>query len=191
MEDYFNSISLLVGIVGLAISAIMAYLYFKDRFPQTSSLKFKTIVKGCKNLLNQFENNSYRPDVIIGIHTIGIGGGAIVAEILAVELDLPLYIFNVDIKKQNEEDEYSKITSNAINNMTNQKILLVDDICNTGRTLNLVKNKVNTNRNDLNIAVIIAPPKHIVSQVELDYFVFRSDTGHIYSRDWMITKNKK
>ena len=187
MSSSIELLSLVIGSIGTGGTIYMGYLRYRDRYPRNGTLKLKKIVSGCAKLRKSFEDSLFEPDMVVGVHAIGLGGGAIVAEILAVDMNLPLHVINLDIVDDRRHNELELSTSQFLAALPNaSQILLVDDICNTGRTLKAARDLFLQAGHEVKIAVIAAPPEHAVSIVEVDFWVYRT-SGQIYERDWMLT----
>src|SRR5215210_5046149 len=98
-----NTVGFIVGIVGLLISMVMAFFYFRDRHPRLGKLTWKQIVNGALQLVSEVEKTSYKPEIIVAVHAQGIGCGEIVGEIIAVKMNLPFSVISIDIVLSREK----------------------------------------------------------------------------------------
>jgi hypoxanthine phosphoribosyltransferase len=92
-----------------------------------------------QNILNQIASDNYQPDIIIGITR----GGCSPAIKVSHELDIPtssFYTWKVSVKGDRSLIDPFPITDEDI--LKNEKILIVDDINDSGQTLSFVKNAV-------------------------------------------------
>ena len=105
----------------------------------------KNIRKDCRKIVSELKTfKNFEPDVIIGIAR----GGAIPATYIAYMLNKPLLTLSIqtydNMQKKDNINRYS-IYSNInnfilINNLKKKKLLFIDDIVDTGETLNYLKN---------------------------------------------------
>lgn len=79
-------------------------------------------------------------DIIIAINR----GGVIPAGILNQKLNLPIEIININYRDDNHNPKYGapKLLNEFNINLSNKKILLVDDVARTGKTFELAKKVV-------------------------------------------------
>jgi len=98
---------------------------------------WKKIEKYSFELLNKFNESKMKFDYIIGINR----GGLIPALIISNQLDCKLICIGAKSytgKKRNKLNIYSY----PVVNLKNKNVLIVDEICDTGITLNTIKKKV-------------------------------------------------
>jgi uncharacterized protein len=180
-----NLVGLVIGLVGLVLSVVMAYFYFIDRNPRFGKLRLKDLILGSKQLVKKIEEASYNPDLIVAIHSFGIGFGTVVGEIIAVKKKIPLTVITVDITEPEKTDTGAKIIGVDVNFIQGKRVLLVDDICNSGRTLFVAKKQLESLKCEVKTAVVLAPPETVTSMSKLDFFVSRS-TRQMMAKDELI-----
>ena len=100
--------------------------------------------------------NKYKPDIIIAI----AGGGLIPARILRTFLNLPLYIISVkhyynDLNNCDKRYENINVVQWCKQDFTNKKILLVDEVDDTRKTLDFCTKKLKKDNNPKSIAVCV------------------------------------
>jgi len=104
--------------------------------------------KDMGELLNKF--NQIMPklkkekfEMIIAINR----GGVIPAGIINQSLNLPLNIININFRDDNNKPRYNepKLLNEFKINTENKKILIVDDVCRSGKTLKFAKKPIGKN----------------------------------------------
>jgi hypoxanthine phosphoribosyltransferase len=179
------------GILGTVMGIIMAVYYFIDRHPRFGKLKLKQVISGARQIAENVHNSSFNPEIIVAIHSKGIGFGAIVGEIVAVEENLPLSVISIDISQPQKTPSGATILGIDSTLIKNKRILLVDDICNSGRTLAAARKEIESLQCEVKTAVILAPPEPVVPMTNIDFFVFRSTTGQVFVREVILPKRTK
>lgn len=81
-------------------------------------------------LICQMDADNYRPTIIIGIAR----GGLVPAVMLSKWYGIPLYPLTISFRDQDRYDELE------IHKVSGHKILVVDEICDTGKTLEFLDN---------------------------------------------------
>ncbi len=101
-------------------------------------IDFNTIVESVDRLLSHIKQEDVKYDYVVGFGR----GGLIPATLLAYKLDLPVLCFSVasydGTSQQSTYKIYQEIDFDKLQKDT--KILVVDDICDTGDTFMLFKN---------------------------------------------------
>ncbi len=119
-----------------------------------STLKFTydEIHKIIKNK-HEYISTSFKPDLIVAIS----GGGLIPSRILRTYLDIPIYTVSMHFYNEKHElMENPEIIQWIDNDFSNKRVLIVDEIDDTGTTINYcVKKLKETNRcNEIGAFVI-------------------------------------
>lgn len=98
-------------------------------------LSWTDVEKHVNNIAVQLYKNNWKPDYIVGLHS----GGSIPATMLSKMLDITSYSLDVRLRDNNGDGPESNawMAEDAYNG---KKILIVDDINDSGATINWIKN---------------------------------------------------
>lgn len=127
--------------------------------------EFRTEVKTLTNKID------FKPDVIIGI----VRGGLVPARILSSELKVK-DMYALTVKKVGEE---RKVTSDISEDLTGKKVLLVEDMLETGRSLVVAKDYLLTKGAEVKTACLYTMP---ISELKPDFFV--KEVAEVTSFPW-------
>lgn len=109
---------------------------------------------------------------------------------LCREIDLPLYVDFIEVSSYGDSTESSgivKITKDFKHSITDQHVLLVEDIVDTGLTLNYLMDLMATRRPaSLNIAALLVKPEKQQLKHPLKYFGFEIEDRFVvgYGMDY-------
>jgi hypoxanthine phosphoribosyltransferase len=151
---------------------------------------WKRFVKACYDLVKKID---YKPDVIVAITT----GGLTVAGVLSRLLNVT-YIETIGVthyKGDQKRDELIKISGTTFDkDRQTNNILVVDDVCDTGVTLEYVLNYFKEQYGYLKVksATIHYKPKK--AKIKPDYYLLETDKWIVYPwevEDWLNDKPKK
>ena len=95
-----------------------------------TNITWKTLREGTFELSKRIETNTLKPDLIVAIAR----GGLIIAQLLSDSLHLPIASFTVVSYKDLKQSHEPQITHPLGAKLTGKKVLLVDDISDTGTT---------------------------------------------------------
>jgi len=104
-----------------------------------------------KNIVNQIDNSKKDYDYVVGIKR----GGLIPAVCISHILGLPMYSLDWSNRDYPEKNDYQKVLQ------SNSKILLIDDICDTGETLIRIKELYNFSNIDTAVLLYNEDQIHI------------------------------
>ncbi len=129
----------------------------------------------------KIQRQNYKPDIIVGIARGGVVPARILADLLETpELGFIQIEFYTDINQTHKEPTLKQALTNQI---TNKKALLVDDIADTGESLQLAKNiprrakrKRNQNSHSIPKTTIYNQPQISAKNKQLNWIVFPWDT---------------
>jgi hypoxanthine phosphoribosyltransferase len=137
------------------------------------------IYEMCLDLASMIKASGFEPDLIVGIAR----GGWVPARLLSDFLDNPNITsikveFYLDIGKTKNEPTITQDIQVSVNG---KKILLVDDVADTGKSLMLVKNHLkNMGASEIRIACIYFKPWSIVKP---DYYVRETEAWIIFPHE--------
>jgi hypoxanthine phosphoribosyltransferase len=112
------------------------------------------------DLANKIQGDGYKPDVIIGIAR----GGLVPARILSDFLETPeLAIIQIEYYVSNAQTRQEPILKRSLHTqITDKKALLVDDVSDTGKSLQLAKNHLQQqDAKEIKTATLYAKPETI------------------------------
>lgn len=118
----------------------------------------------------------YKPDVIVGIARGGLIPAVRLSHILGdIELKVIDVKFYTDI---NEHTEMPKITIPIYGDLKDKKVVIVDDVSDTGKTLEVVINEVKRlGAKEIKVACLAMKPW---TSVVPDFYVFRTDKWIVF-----------
>lgn len=103
--------------------------------------KLGDINAGCKHIMMWLSNNDFKVDAIVGVAR----GGLIPATILAYQLEVPMFVESVSSYDQIGNRTKTKILQpvnvKEMKELGYNNVLIVDDICDSGKTLSELRDK--------------------------------------------------
>lgn len=146
---------------------------WQDDYLPISWIEF---AKLSENLGQQLIKNDRQFDLIVAIAR----GGLAVAQILSDALSLPIASFTIQSYKDLKQQSASKITFGLGKKLKNQKVLLVDDVADSGKTfirgISYLE-KQGTKREDITTASLHYKPHSVFKP---DFFVVETSKWIIY-----------
>jgi len=126
----------------------------------------------------------YKPDLLIGISRGGLAPSVRFSHITRLPLRIMGFKFYKSIGKTQEKPE---ITIPLTENIENKKILVIDDVADTGETLAEVKRYLEEkNPAEVRVAVIVKKPTSIFDP---DYYIMFTDKWIVFPWEKMpVTK---
>jgi xanthine phosphoribosyltransferase len=85
-----------------------------------------------QEILRQLHNDAWRPDYVVGLTR----GGLVPANLISQYLECPMHTLKVSLRDGAEQESNLWMAEDAFNN---KKILIVDDINDSGATINWIK----------------------------------------------------
>lgn len=155
----------------------------------TRNVFFPEVLESIKIMVEQIKESKYQIDLIIGVSS----GGAIVGGLLSRALNIPLaQVIRSQPSLEADKPEESKIET--IPDVADKRILLVDDICKSGYTLNLVRNNCETAAEVKTAALLLMLQEgededDLPSEKRLDYRVFTTDNISVKMPWDTVTRN--
>jgi hypoxanthine phosphoribosyltransferase len=140
-------------------------------------------------LKENIRQSGFDPEVIVGIHTVGYGGGGLVGDVLASHLHRPMLTACAELRDSDRKAHVYKISDELIRG---KRVLLVDDVCTTGGTLRDVKNDLETTYDckELKVAVIVKPTLKLPLPLKIDFWAFETPY-YVLDREWRIQPPRK
>jgi|TARA_R110000822_G_scaffold73728_4_gene177212 hypoxanthine phosphoribosyltransferase len=113
----------------------------------------KQIDKLTEKIVYQLAREQWKPDYVIGLTR----GGLIPAVYISHILDVPMLTLKINLRDHVEQDNLYEAHHGIYDLIGHKKILIVDDINDTGATLNYILDQVNVDQQsaDLKFAVLI------------------------------------
>lgn len=130
-------------------------------------------------LVDKVLKSGYNPDVIIGISRGGLVPLRIFSdEFEDVEIGIIRVVFYEDVKKTGSEP---KIIQDVNANVVGKKVLIVDDVADTGRSLETVRNHIQgKGASSVKIATVYYKPWSILKP---DYYVKKTEKWIIFPHE--------
>lgn len=173
MNEYISIASVTITIISIIVT-----IYFYDRSNVSllgrGSLGIRKIKNGVIIVVNKIKKDNFRPDIIVSINSISYGGGPLVGDMLSAKLSIPMEIINIDIREETARILFDanrlKFNANAI--------LIVDDICNTGRILKLAYDAIKQYNSEsiIKVAVVLSVRAEVLPPVRIDFSAYESRT---------------
>jgi|TARA_R110002124_G_scaffold128874_2_gene290018 hypoxanthine phosphoribosyltransferase len=129
--------------------------------------KLGDINAGCKHIMMWLSNNDFKVDAIVGVAR----GGLIPATILAYQLEVPMFVESVSSYDQIGNRTKTKILQpvnvKEMKELGYNNVLIVDDICDSGKTLSELRDKYSAGGVNTKTTTIYAKKStaHMVSTV--------------------------
>jgi len=136
-------------------------------------ISWDVAVEYCEQLARKID---FKPDVIVGISR----GGLVPARILSDMLDNKnLAILGIIFyKKVGERTESPQITQDLTKDIKGKKVLVVDDVSDTGKSLIVAKDYItNKGASEIKVATLHYKPH---SKLKPDYYIRTTDAWIVY-----------
>lgn len=126
-------------------------------------------------LVEMVKRDSFRPDIIVGVSRGGLIPAAVLSDRLGVDCDAVRLRYYKSV--QNTE-ETPKIIQHISSDLSGKKVLIVDDVADTGHSLQTVKRYVQEKgAEDIMVCTLHYKP---CSVIKPDHFVEETDAWIIY-----------
>ena len=105
--------------------------------------KLSDINAGCKHIMMWLSNNDFKVEAIVGVAR----GGLIPATILAYQLEVPMFVESVSsydhivFGHRTETRILQSVNVKEMKELGYNNVLIVDDICDSGKTLSELRDK--------------------------------------------------
>lgn len=145
---------------------------------------WRVIEGACLDIARQLNNDNWKPEYIVGLTR----GGLIPATMLSHYMNVPCKTLHVQLRDGHEgEDDTETNCWMADDAAQGKKILIVDDINDTGATLNWIQKDWATTRtsgswgDNVRVAVIV---NNVTSTAAVDYSVYDIDKDE--KNEWFV-----
>jgi hypoxanthine phosphoribosyltransferase len=140
------------------------------------------VIKLSLQLAKEVKESNFQPDVIVSIHR----GGMVIARLLSDYLDVrDIRSVRVEHYTTLEKEESARIAEPLPNRLDGLKVLLVDDVSDTGESLKVAKQHLlDMGASEVRVATLHYKPW---SSVKPDYFVEETDRWVVYFWEWAET----
>ncbi len=152
-----------------------------DMSLKTVRLSWTEIERHCGKLANIIRSSGFLPDVIVGIQR----GGCIPAVVLSHFLGVR-YFYTLGMRTTTSNDvravrQRPTITADLPRRLVSgKKVLLIDDVTNSGSTLSTAKNHmIELNCTDVKSAVVVWDTVN-VDCCQADYYAIRADSWVVF-----------
>ncbi|HIP85382.1 MAG TPA: phosphoribosyltransferase [Pyrodictium sp.] len=143
------------------------------------TVSWHDIEEGCLNIAEKIVKNGYRVDVIVGI----LRGGWVPARLLSDYLGVP-NVGALEIKFYRgvgETGEKPVVTQPLVVDIRDRNVLIVDDVADTGKTLNVAQNFLSLyGPKQVKTATIYVKPWSIIKP---DFYAWETDAWIIFPWD--------
>ena len=138
-----------------------------------------------RQLAFMIRNDNYQPDIIIAIARGGYTPARILSDYLGV---MDMTSFKVKHYQSTEKDAVAVIQHPLAADVSGQKILLVDDVSDTGDTFDVAIDHINESTNPTEIRSAVLHHK-TVSKYKPDYYTREVKEWHWITYPWAIMED--
>lgn len=107
-------------------------IFNKKKAPVKEFRSWEDIEKGCKSIVKELKLTEFTPDYIVGLTR----GGLIPAVCISHLTGIPMHTLNISLRDGDEQENKLWMSQDALDG---KKILIVDDINDSGETINTLK----------------------------------------------------
>jgi len=142
-------------------------------------LSWEQIYDMCLELGEKIKGSGYTPDIIVGIARGGWIPARIVSDILGnPDLASMKTEFYTDV---GETSARPRITQNVSVSVAGKRVLVVDDVADTGKSLELIRESlIRQQASDVRIAALHCKPKSVLRP---DFFVAETEAWIVYPHE--------
>ncbi len=146
------------------------------------------VVKWTRDLAYVILDSGYKPDVIVAIARGGLTPARLLADYMDVIDMLSLKVEHWIETGAHQEEAVIKYACKGVD-LSGKKVLLVDDICDTGKSIVVAKKFIEENWNPGEIRVATMQYIEPVSQIRPDYYVDLVKDWTWYMYPWNYTED--
>jgi len=153
--------------------------------PQWELVSWEIFYDMARQLAFMIHNDNYQPDIIIAIARGGYTPARILSDYLGV---MDMTSFKVKHYQSTEKDAVAVIQHPLAADVSGQKILLVDDVSDTGDTFDVAIDHINECTNPTEIRSAVLHHK-TVSRYKPDYYTREVKEWHWITYPWAIMED--
>jgi hypoxanthine phosphoribosyltransferase len=153
--------------------------------PQWELVSWEIFYDMTRQLAFMIHNDNYQPDIIIAIARGGYTPARILSDYLGV---MDMTSFKVKHYQSTEKDAVAVIQHPLAADVSGQKILLVDDVSDTGDTFDVAIDHINESTNPTEIRSAVLHHK-TVSKYKPDYYTREVKEWHWITYPWAIMED--
>jgi hypoxanthine phosphoribosyltransferase len=181
-KNLIEQIGFWLGLLSFLFNFLFLYFWYRENRPPLRSLTWKKALQGMMIIKSKIEDSGYHPEIVIGIYAVGIGGGGLVGDVIASQFNLPMNTVCLDLVGN---DGNPLIRFKDIEGIKGKRILLLDDVCNSGRTLKAVYDHLQNYSSEIRTGVIVKPDSKVVLPIKIDFWAFETPF-FVYDREWRV-----
>jgi hypoxanthine phosphoribosyltransferase len=153
--------------------------------PQWELVSWEIFHDMARQLAFMIHGDNYRPDIIIAIARGGYTPARILSDYLGV---MDMTSFKVKHYKSKEKEPIAVIEHPLADDVSGQKILLVDDVSDTGDTFEVAIEHINECTNPAEVRTAVLHHK-IVSRYKPDYYTREVKEWHWITYPWAVIED--
>lgn len=136
---------------------------------------WNTINEMISKLTQTIKKSGFKPDILVGVSRGGLIPVAILSDRLGIESDIVRVKYYSGVKETNERPE---IIQPILSNLSEKKVLVIDDVADKGHSLQLVKKYVQEKgAKEVRLCTLHYKPWSVVKP---EYFVEETEAWIIY-----------
>jgi len=153
--------------------------------PQWELVSWEIFYDMARQLAFMIHDDNYRPDIIIAIARGGYTPARILSDYLGI---MDMTSFKVKHYQSTQKEPIARIEHPLAADVSGQKILLVDDVSDTGDTFEVAINHINECTDPAEVRTAVLHHK-IVSKYKPDYYTREVKEWHWITYPWAIMED--
>jgi len=153
--------------------------------PQWELVSWEIFYDMARQLAFMIHDDNYRPDIIIAIARGGYTPARILSDYLGI---MDMTSFKVKHYLSTQKEPFARIEHPLAADVSGQKILLVDDVSDTGDTFEVAINHINECTDPAEVRTAVLHHK-IVSKYKPDYYTREVKEWHWITYPWAIMED--